>query len=201
MFEWITNAIEQMGYGGIAMLMFVENVFPPIPSELIMPLAGFNASRGEMSLVWVVVSGTVGSVAGAVLWYYLGWWLGCARLKRLAARHGRWMTVSPEDIDRSAAWFRRHCGKAVFIGRLVPAVRTLISVPAGVAEMQVGRFLLYSTLGTVVWTTFLAGTGYLLQEQYAKVSDYLNPVSYMVVGSIVIGYLYRVATFRRGSAG
>ncbi len=197
MFDWITHVLDQTGYIGIALLMLAENVFPPIPSELIMPLAGFDASRGSMSLAWVILSGSVGSLAGAVFWYYVGRWLGCERIKRLAARHGRWITVSPEEIDRSADWFRRHSGKAVFIGRLVPAIRTLISIPAGVAEMSLGRFLLYSTLGTVLWTGFLAVSGYLLQAQYEKVSSYVNPVADIVVAIIVISYIYRVATFRR----
>lgn len=196
MFDWITGLVERTGYAGIALLMFLENVFPPIPSELIMPLAGFTAARGELSLVPVVLAGTAGSVAGAVLWYWLGYRLGCERLKRFAARHGRWMTVAPEDVDQAAGWFRRHCGASVFFGRLVPAVRTLISVPAGIAEMTLGRFLLYSTLGTAVWTALLAGGGYLLEDQYQKVSGWVNPVSNVVLAACAVWYLYRVVTFR-----
>lgn len=200
MFDWITSALEHTGYLGIALLMFAENLFPPIPSELIMPLAGFDAARGDMSLIGVIVSGSIGSLAGAVFWYYVGRWLGCDRIKRLAARHGRWVTLAPEDVDRAADWFRRHSGKAVFIGRLVPTIRTLISIPAGIAEMNMGRFLLYSSLGTALWTAFLAGAGYVLRDQYTRIGDYVNPVSNVIVALIVVAYLYRVATFRRRSA-
>jgi membrane protein YqaA with SNARE-associated domain len=131
MFDWITGLVERTGYVGIALLMLAENVFPPIPSELIMPLAGFAAAQGELGMAGVVAAGTAGALAGALLWYGLGRWVGLERLKRWAAEHGRWLTVSPDDLDRAAAWFGRHGGAAVLVGRLVPAVRTLISVPAG----------------------------------------------------------------------
>lgn len=196
MFDWVTGFIEQSGYFGIALLMFAENVFPPIPSELIMPLAGFTAARGELDVALVVVAGTTGSVAGALLWYYVGLWIGGERLNRLAARHGRWLTVSPKEIDRARGWFARHCGKAVLTGRLVPAVRTLISVPAGIAAMGTTRFLLYSTIGTAIWTGLLAGAGYLLQEGYRAVSGYVDPVSNVIFGALVLYYVYRVVTFR-----
>ena len=200
MFDWITGLVQQTGYPGIALLMLAENVFPPIPSELIMPMAGFTAARGELDVVGVVVAGTAGSLAGALLWYYIGRWIGLERLKRWAAKHGRWLTISPEKVDEAAAWFNRHRGKAVLVGRLIPAVRTLISVPAGVAGMALMRFLIYSALGTALWTALLAAAGYLLEDQYQKVGDYLNPVSDVILGLIVLGYLYRVATFRRRGA-
>ena len=200
MFDWITGLVERTGYLGIALLMLAENVFPPIPSELIMPMAGFTAARGALNMVGVVVAGTVGSLAGVLLWYYIGRWIGLERLKRWAAKHGRWLTISPEEVDEAAAWFDRHCGKAVLIGRLIPAVRTLISVPAGVAGMGLTRFLTYSALGTGLWAALLATAGYLLEDQYQKVDDYLNPVSDVILGLIVLGYLYRVVTFRRRGA-
>jgi membrane protein DedA with SNARE-associated domain len=200
MFDWITGLVEQTGYLGIAFLMLAENVFPPIPSELIMPMAGFTAARGELNIVGVVAAGTLGALAGALLWYYLGRWLGLERLKRWAAEHGRWLTVSPDEVDRAAAWFDRHGGTAVLVGRLVPAVRTLISVPAGVAGMAWPRFLAYSALGTALWTAVLAAAGYLLEGQYQKVGDYLNPVSDVILGLIVLGYLCRVVAFRHHRA-
>ncbi len=198
MFDWITGFVERGGYLGIALLMFLENVFPPIPSELIMPLAGFTAARGELSLVGIIIAGSVGSLAGGLLWYGIGRWLGLDRLKRFAARHGRWLTLSPEEIDGAQAFFNRHGGKAVFLGRLVPGVRTLISVPAGIVAMPLPAFLLWSGLGTVLWTALLAGAGYLLQSQYAAVEAWLGPVSNVIVGAAVLLYLYRVVTFRGG---
>jgi membrane protein DedA with SNARE-associated domain len=196
MFDWITGFVVRSGYVGVLLLMLAENVVPPIPSELIMPLAGFTAARGQLSLALVILAGTVGSLLGAVLWYYVGKRLGLERLKHLAARHGRWVTLSPDDVDRADGWFRRHGAKAVFFGRLIPTVRTLISVPAGIACMPLPAFLAWSVLGTSLWTALLTGAGYLLQSQYERVSDYLNPVSTVVVVLIIGWYLYRVATFR-----
>lgn len=201
MFDWVTGLVQETGYLGIAFLMLAENVFPPIPSELIMPLAGFTAARGELNVVGVLLAGAVGSLAGALVWYYVGLWLGEERLKRWAARHGRWLTVTPGEVDQATAWFRRHGYLAVLFGRLVPAVRTLISVPAGIARMGLPIFLLYSGIGTVVWTTFLLAGGYLLEGRYQQVQEWLNPVSNAVIIVLVAWYLYRVVTFRREVAG
>jgi len=199
MFDSITAFVESTGYLRIALLMFIENIFPPIPSELIMPIAGFAAARGEMNLLLAILAGSLGSLAGTSLWYLAGRWLGADRLKRWARRYGRWMTVQPRDVDKACRWFNRHSGKAVFIGRLVPAVRTLISVPAGIASMSVRRFLLYSGLGTLVWTSFLAGVGYWLGDQYRLIGAWTNPVSNAVIVLLIGWYLYRVATFKRHS--
>ncbi len=197
MFDWISGVIDQMGYAGIAVLMFAENVFPPIPSELIMPLAGFNAARGPMNVWGVLAAGIVGSLAGAVLWYWIGRKVKARRIRRLAARHGRWLTVSPEEFDRAQGWFDRHGGMAVFVGRLIPTIRTFISVPAGFLPMPMGRFLAYTTVGTTIWTAFLTAAGYFLESQYERVQAWLNPVSTAVVVGLVATYLWRVATYRR----
>lgn len=197
MFDWITSVVEQTGYLGIALLMLAENVFPPIPSELIMPLAGFTAAKGELNIVLTVIAGSVGSLAGALAWYFVGKWVGSDRLKRWAKRHGRWLTLHPRDVDKAGDWFRRHGAVAVFVGRLVPTVRTLISVPAGIARMPLVPFLIYSALGTTLWTAFLAGAGYLLQDRYRSMEAWMNPVTNVVFGLIVLFYLYRVATFDR----
>lgn len=192
MFDVIVNFITVGGYGGIFMLMFAENVFPPIPSELIMPLAGFAAARGDLDMTLVIVVGLAGSIAGAMPWYYAGKLLGADRLKNLADRHGRWLTVSPADIDLALGWFNRHGKAAIFLGRLIPAVRTLISVPAGIANMRMPVFIGYSIAGSLIWTGLLAASGFVLQAQYARVADYVDPVSKGVVAVIVGGYLYRL---------
>lgn len=201
MFDWITNLVAQTGYAGIALLMLAENVFPPIPSELIMPLAGFTAARGDLSLVGVLVSGTLGSLAGAVVWYEIGRRVGIDRLRHWAGRHGRWLTMSPAELDQAVAWFRAHAGLAVLVGRLIPAVRTLISVPAGVAGMGLPAFLAWTSAGTALWTAFLTGAGYLLEGGYDQVSGWLNPITNLVMVLIALGYAYRVATFRPVAAG
>ncbi|WP_112875356.1 DedA family protein [Paracoccus endophyticus] len=196
MFDWVLTVIESWGYPGIFLLMLGENVFPPIPSEVIMPLTGYLCGTGALSLVPAVLAGTAGSVAGTSLWYLLGRRIGAAALKRWAARHGRLMTVSPGDIDAAQGWFDRHGGKAVLLGRMIPTIRTLISVPAGIARMSWGRFLMLTTLGSLAWTGLLTGAGYLLESQYDRVGNVLDPVSKLVVVVVVAVYLYRVATWR-----
>lgn len=197
MFDWITGLIESIGALGVALLMLLENVFPPIPSELVMPLAGFIAAKGDASLLVMILAGTVGAVAGALFWYWVGRRLGARRLRELARRHGRWMAVSPEDIDKGNAWFARHGAAAVLIGRMIPTVRTFVSVPAGVARMPLWRFTFYTTLGSAFWVTLLTVAGYLLQSRYEAVSGIVNPAATLVVVGLVGWYLWRVATYRR----
>ena len=197
MFDWIVGWVESGGYLAIALLMLVENVFPPIPSELIMPLAGFAAAKGTLNIVGVVAAGTAGSLAGALFWFWVGYSIGPDRLKNFSGRHGRWLTLHPSEIDSARAFFDRHQGSALFFGRLIPTVRTLISVPAGVDRMPILAFLAWSVLGTALWTTLLAGAGYLLQGQYERVSDWLNPVSNVLFAALAVWYLYRVVRFNR----
>jgi membrane protein DedA with SNARE-associated domain len=194
MFDWITGIVERTGYAGVFLLMLGENVFPPIPSEMIMPLAGFTAAQGKLDVVLVVLAGAAGSLLGALFWYYVGRRLGPERLKRFASRHGRWLTLTPGEVDGACAWFGRHGGKAVFLGRLVPTVRTLVSVPAGIAGMPLPKFLAFTALGTALWTALLAAAGYLLQDQYRLVAGYVDPAANLVFGLIAAWYLYRVVT-------
>lgn len=196
MFDWIAALIDRIGPLGVGLLMFLENVFPPIPSELIMPLAGFNAAQGRMSLWATLLAGTIGSLAGASLWYWIGRAIGAERMRRLASRHGRWLTLSVADVDRAQAWFDRHGALAVLLGRLLPTIRTLISVPAGLARMPFPRFLAWSAVGTLAWTTLLGVSGYLLEAGYARVEAWVNPVSTAIVVGIVAIYLWRVITWK-----
>jgi membrane protein DedA with SNARE-associated domain len=188
MVEWITNTMQSLGYLGIGLLMFLENLFPPIPSELIMPLAGYTASLpdGKLQLVPAIAAGVIGTVLGALPWYFAGSILGAERLERLADRYGKWITVSSKDIISSKNWFDKYGNKAVLLGRLVPVIRTLISIPAGIARMSLIPFLIYSTIGTILWTTFLTGAGYLLGRNYELVDKYLSPVSKIVLIAIII---------------
>lgn len=192
MADWISELIRQHGYVALAALMFLENVFPPIPSELIMPFAGYAAAQGDINPVGAVIAGSVGSLLGALFWYGVGYWLGAERLKRIAQRYGRWLTISEADVERAQQWFERYGGVAVCMGRLVPAVRSVISAPAGIAHMKLPRFVLWSSIGTVAWTSLLAGLGYVLGTRFADVDRWLQPVSWAIIAIAVVGYLYRL---------
>jgi membrane protein DedA with SNARE-associated domain len=159
-------------------------------------MAGFVAAGGKLSLAGVIVAGTLGSVAGALPWYYLGKWFGPQRVRLWAGKHGRWLTLTPAQVDRVQAWFSKHCGKAVFFGRLAPAVRTLISVPAGLVRMSLPRFLLFTALGSSLWSSALALAGHSLRDGYEQVSQVLNPATNLIVAAIVLIYLYRVIRWR-----
>ncbi|SEH90165.1 membrane protein DedA, SNARE-associated domain [Paracoccus alkenifer] len=196
MFDWVLSVIESWGYSGIFLLMVAEHLFPPIPSEVIMPLAGYLAASGKLSLLPTVIAGTLGSVVGTSAWFVIGWWIGAARLKRWAARHGRLMTLSPGDIDMAQAWFDRRGGAAVFLGRMIPAVRTLISVPAGIARMSLWRFFAFTVLGSLLWTLVLTLSGLVLQANFHLVEEVIDPLSKIVVVTVVLVYIYRVATWR-----
>ena len=187
--EWIPNVMNQLGYWGIGLLMFLENLFPPIPSELIMPLAGFTVAKGQMDFIMVVIAGVVGTILGAFPWYYIGKFISEERLEHFADKYGKWISVTSKDIKKANNWFNEHGGKAVFFCRLVPGVRTLISLPAGINNMPLIPFTLYSTLGTTVWVTFLTFLGYKLGDHYELVDQYLGPVSKIVLAIIVIFFI------------
>jgi membrane protein DedA with SNARE-associated domain len=202
MLEWITNTIKVWGYWGIALLMFVENLFPPIPSELIMPLAGFTASPyqpggAKLNILGVFLAGLLGSVLGALIWYYPGKFLGEERLKTLADKYGKWLSISSQDISKAKRWFDKKGSKAVLIGRLVPGIRTLISVPAGISNMPLLPFLFYTTLGSAAWVGLLTYSGYLLGSQYELVDKYLAPVSKIVLGGLVLIFAFWVLKRKR----
>ena len=187
--EWIPNIMNQLGYWGIGLLMFLENLFPPIPSELIMPLAGFTVFKGQMDFVLVIIAGVVGTILGAFPWYYIGKFISEERLEHLADKYGKWISVTSKDIKKANNWFNEHGGKAVFFCRLVPGVRTLISLPAGINDMPLIPFTIYSTLGTTIWVTFLTFLGYKLGDHYELVDQYLGPVSKIVLAIIVISFI------------
>ena len=188
MLEWITSTINSLGYLGIALLMFLENVFPPVPSEIIMPLAGFTVTQGKLNVVYVISAGMVGSVIGALPWYYAGKQLGENRLKKWADKYGKWLTLSGKDIDKSKQWFDKHGGIAVFFCRLVPGVRTLISVPAGIDKMPLVPFLLYSTFGTALWVGLLTYAGFVLGQNYRLVEKFLGPASVVVLVTLIVAF-------------
>lgn len=199
MFDWVISVVEGAGYAGIAVLMFLENLFPPIPSELIMPAAGYGAAGGELSLPLVILSGGFGSLAGNMFWYGVGRWIGGEQLKSWSARHGRWLTIAPADVGRVERAFLRRCSSAVLFGQLVPTIRTLISVPAGMFRMRPTRFLLFAGVGTLLWTGGLALAGWILRARFADVGAYMNPITTGVLVILGVGYVYRIATWKAPS--
>lgn len=201
MLYWLQNLMQSLGYVGIVLLMFLENVFPPLPSELIMPLAGFSASRGELDIVLVILAGTLGSVLGALPLYSLGKLVGEARLAAWADQYGRWLTLSGGEIQRADAWFDRHGHKTVLFGRLVPGARSLLSIPAGISGMNLAKFLLYTGIGTGLWSSLLAVAGYLLGENYEAVERVLGPIGYVILGLIGVAVVVAVARRRKAGGG
>jgi membrane protein DedA with SNARE-associated domain len=182
---------------GIGLLMFAENLFPPLPSEVIMPLAGYLSSQEELSLWAAVLAGTLGSLAGAVVWYWMGRRLSPEQVRAGVEKQGAWAAVTTRDVDRAVAWFHGHGRFSVLLGRLVPVVRTLISLPAGFSRMPTLGFLLLSAVGTFLWTALLGYGGRLLGQRFEAIDTVIGPVSWIVVGLAVVGYLVRVARLRR----
>jgi membrane protein DedA with SNARE-associated domain len=175
-----------LGYGLIALGMFLENLFPPIPAELIMPLGGFLAHQGQLQIGPVILSGLLGTVLGAWFWYGIGRWINEERLEHLIGRHGRWLGVTPESLRQSRRWFNRHGAAVVFWGRLVPGVRTLISVPAGIELMPQPGFLAWTTAGSSILVVILALAGQALGENYGNVLRWVEPISALVLRAILV---------------
>ncbi|HEX5437262.1 MAG TPA: DedA family protein [Gemmatimonadaceae bacterium] len=186
MFQWMAGIVTSLGYMGIALLMLLENIVVFIPSELIMPLAGFVAGRGDLSLWLVVLSGWIGSLAGAIPWYFAARFIGEERLTHWADTRGRWLPLRGRDLDRATAWFDRHGHFAVFLARITPGIRPLIGLPAGFDRMPFLPFLLYSALGTLLWVTALAYAGSLLGVHYTKIRTYLEPATWAILGALVL---------------
>ena len=178
--QLIGSAVEAnplAGYGAIFAAMFLENLFPPIPSELIMPLGGFYVQQGQLALLPVVLAGLLGTVLGALPWYGIGRLINEQRLEQWLERHGRWIGISPQELHRSRDWFSRHGTALVFWGRLVPGIRTLISVPAGIEMMPLAPFLLWTTAGSLIWTLLLTCAGLALGKGYSNVELWIEPVA------------------------
>lgn len=180
---FITTIMDALGAFGVAVLVAAENLFPPIPSEAILPLAGFAASQGSLNLVAVIVWATVGSVVGAIALYGLGAWLGRERFIRLAAKVP---LISVSDIERTEQWFVRHGRMTVFFGRLVPIFRSLISIPAGIERMRLIVFIPLTAFGSLIWNTVLVLAGYALGENYGLVEEYAGAFQWVVIAVVLV---------------
>jgi len=190
--ELIGAAVEAnpiAGYAALFAAMFLENLFPPIPSELIMPLGGFYVQQGQLAFVPVVLAGLAGTVLGALPWYGVGRLVNEERIEHWLERHGRWIGISPQELHRSRTWFNRHGTALVFWGRLVPGIRTLISIPAGIEMMPMVPFLIWTTAGSLIWTLLLTVAGILLGESYTNVELWIEPVAQLIKVALVIAAL------------
>jgi membrane protein DedA with SNARE-associated domain len=191
--DLIRQIIETLGYPGIVLVMAAENIFPPIPSELVMPLAGFMAYEGKFNIIGVIIAGMIGSVIGALALYWLGAWANEAVIRRFIRRWGRYAFISEHDLDVTLGYFSRHGEAVIFFGRLIPLVRSLISIPAGMERMPLPKFLLFTVLGTTIWSAVLSYAGWALRSQWELVLGYVKQYEYLVLAVIalaVVTFLY-----------
>ncbi|MFC4532329.1 DedA family protein [Sphaerisporangium dianthi] len=187
---WAIKMMEQLGAPGAGLAIALENLFPPLPSEVILPLAGFTASRGEMSLFDALLWTTLGSVIGALSLYGVGAALG---RKRMLAIASRLPLVKAADVEKAEAWFLKHGAKTVFFGRMIPIFRSLISVPAGVERMSLPTFVTFTTLGSLIWNSVFVLAGYQLGESWSLVERYAGILSKVVLGAVVLAVVTFVA--------
>lgn len=187
---WVKDVIDSLGYPGVVFIVALENVFPPIPSEVVLPFAGFLAGEGRFDFWLVVLAATAGSVIGAWILYYVGRWIGEDWVRQLLLDRGRYVFMSASDLERADRWFADHGRPTVFFGRLVPGVRSLVSIPAGFARQPLVEFTLYTALGSAVWNVLLIGAGQLLGDNWDSVQGVVDPVTYVVYAAMAGGAAY-----------
>ena len=192
--------IDWGGYSAVFLLSLLETVVPPIPSEVILPLAGMRAANGPLDLPGVIAASTTGSMTGNALWYFAARAIGLDRLRPFIDRHGRWLALDWRDVERVQALFRRFGGIIVLTGRLLPGIRTFVSIPAGVARMGALRFLLWSTIGTALFAAAFAGAGYAAGSRFSWIEEVAAPISSAVIVGVLLWYVWRQLTWRRRTA-
>ncbi len=180
------NLVSNLGYPGIVLAMAAENIFPPIPSEAIMPLAGYLTTTGRFNLLLTILSGVLGSLIGAIVLYYIGVWAGNLAFRKFLDRYGRFLMTTSKDLDAAEKWFERHGEKSVLFARMVPIVRSIISIPAGFVEMPLKKFMIFTTIGTTAWTTLLAVVGVVLGENWEKIGPWMKRFDVVVMGIILV---------------
>ena len=196
MTQFIIDWIAWGGYFGIVLLMALENIVPPVPSEVIMGLGGMAVARGQMRFGVLVAAGTVGTVAGNYFWYWVGRRFGYQGLRPFVDRWGRWLTVEWEDVERITRFFHDRGGWVVFVFRFMPTFRTMVSLPAGMARMPRWRFLIATAGGSAIWNTILAAAGLYLDRRFEELDRYVGPLAIALTVAIVAFYLYRVVTWK-----
>ncbi|MCM3782710.1 DedA family protein [Neobacillus mesonae] len=196
--NWITDFMEQFGYVGIALIIALENVFPPIPSEIVLPFGGFMTTYSSLTVFWVIVAATVGSVIGAIILYGIGLLIDVERLEKIIDRWGHILRVKKEDIRKADAWFDKYGYWTVLFCRMIPLIRSLISIPAGMSNMKFGLFLLFTTIGTVIWNTILVVIGATLGENWHAITEFMDVYSNIAYAIIAVaGIAFLIWFFRR----
>lgn len=189
--SWIINFMEHFGYLGTFLMILLENVFPPIPSEVILTFGGFMTTNTGMTVIGVVTSATAGSVAGAVILYGIGRLFNVNKIEKIIRRFGHILRIKVSDIEKANSWFTRYGYKAIFFCRMIPLVRSLISVPAGMSNMKFNFFILYTTAGTLIWNIALVSAGAALGESWEKIlgfMDVYSNVTYSILGLVLIAF-------------
>lgn len=193
--SWITSIMEQFGYFGIALLILLENVFPPIPSEVILTFGGFMTTKSELTIVGVVIASTIGSVVGAVVLYWIGRILNVDRLERIIEKWGKYLRLTKEDVRKADAWFDKYGPWTVFFCRFIPLIRSLISIPAGMSGMNQWLFLLLTTLGTLIWNLVLVIVGAKVGDNWHQIVNYMDVYSNFMYAIIAIGIIVFIIWF------
>ena len=195
---WVQDDIEQLCYVGVALLVVAENVFPPIPSEIVLPFAGFVAQRGSDSVVLMILAATVGSVIGALIMYWIAAVIGDDRLHAFTRKFGKWVQIREADLTRAEEWFDRHATSAVLIGRCVPLIRSVVSIPAGFRRMKLIPYIAYTFLGSLVWNILLIGAGAILGDNWERVGSYVGVFQWVVIALVIaVGVRFALGVYRR----
>ncbi|MFZ9651065.1 MAG: DedA family protein [Ilumatobacteraceae bacterium] len=197
--NWVQDVINQFGYLGVALLVVIENVFPPIPSEIVLPFAGFVAQQGasavnatagaaqsDTTVVGMMIAATVGSVVGALILYFVSAAIGPERLRQFVERFGKWFGVKSSDLVRAEEWFDRRSVVAVLVGRCVPLIRSIVSIPAGFRRMKLTSFVVLTAIGSAVWNIALIGAGAVLGDQWERVGEYVGVFQWMVIAAVLL---------------
>lgn len=195
--NWITHFMEQFGYFGIFLMIALENVFPPIPSEVILTFGGFMTTYTDLTIPGVVIAATLGSVIGAVILYGIGLLLDVERLEKIIDRWGHILRVKKEDVHRADAWFDKYGYWTVLFCRMIPLIRSLISIPAGMSNMKFGMFLLFTTLGTFIWNIILVSVGAILGDSWEDILAFMDVYSNIAYAVIAIAAIVFVVLFIR----
>ena len=202
--NWAADVVQTLGYVGVALLVAIENVFPPIPSEVVLGLAGYTASRGDASVVGMIIAATIGSVVGALALYGFAAAVGPLRLRAIVIRYGVWIGFGESELDRAEQWFDRRSRYAVLVCRCIPLIRSLISIPAGFRRMPLGTFTILTLIGSLIWNSLLVTAGYLLGEQWDRVLDFTEPfqdlVMVLIAGLVIAVVIRKVVMVRRERA-